>query len=108
MAAQSASRYAVLSAARPQDQMALHGRSSLPADSRTGFRSCKTQLCRKRRGMRLPVSLFLAAWESNQPTVSVNSGASVTLSAAVSAVDASYNSSLAITFMGSEARNENI
>jgi hypothetical protein len=50
----------------------------------------------------------LSAWESNQPTVSVNSGASATLSAAVSAVDASYNSSRAITFMGSEARNENI
>ncbi|KAJ7347373.1 hypothetical protein DFH08DRAFT_159896 [Mycena albidolilacea] len=40
--------------------------------------------------------------------VAINSGASATLSAAVSAVDASYNSSLAITFMGSEARNENI
>ncbi|KAJ7319411.1 hypothetical protein DFH08DRAFT_713771 [Mycena albidolilacea] len=40
--------------------------------------------------------------------VTINSGATTSLSAAVSAVDASYNSSLAITFMGSEARNENI
>jgi hypothetical protein len=40
--------------------------------------------------------------------VAVNSGATSSLSTAVSAVDASYNSSLAITFMGSEARNENI
>ncbi|KAJ7812650.1 hypothetical protein B0H14DRAFT_2523275 [Mycena olivaceomarginata] len=40
--------------------------------------------------------------------VTINSGATTSLSAAVSAVDASYNSSLAITFIGSEARNENI
>ncbi|KAJ7907285.1 hypothetical protein B0H13DRAFT_1618579 [Mycena leptocephala] len=40
--------------------------------------------------------------------VAINSGASANLSAAVSAADGSYNSSTAITFMGSEARNENI
>ncbi|KAF8208895.1 hypothetical protein K438DRAFT_1930438 [Mycena galopus ATCC 62051] len=40
--------------------------------------------------------------------VTINAGASANLSAAVSSVDASYNGSLAITFMGSEARNENI
>ncbi|KAJ7804958.1 hypothetical protein B0H14DRAFT_3773198 [Mycena olivaceomarginata] len=40
--------------------------------------------------------------------VTINSGVTTSLSAAVSAIDASYNSSLAITFMGSEARNENI
>ncbi|KAJ7099307.1 hypothetical protein B0H15DRAFT_542486 [Mycena belliarum] len=38
--------------------------------------------------------------------VSINAGASSSLSAALSAVDPSYNSSLAITFIGSEARNE--
>ncbi|KAJ7154103.1 hypothetical protein C8R46DRAFT_1006043 [Mycena filopes] len=40
--------------------------------------------------------------------VAINSGASVNLSAAVSAVDEIYNSSTALTFIGSEARNENI
>ncbi|KAJ6537651.1 hypothetical protein B0H19DRAFT_961885 [Mycena capillaripes] len=40
--------------------------------------------------------------------VTINSGASDNLSAAVSAIDGSYNSSMALTFMGSEARNENI
>ncbi|KAJ7685788.1 hypothetical protein DFH06DRAFT_1277938 [Mycena polygramma] len=40
--------------------------------------------------------------------VAINSGASANLSAAVSAADGAYNSSRAITFMGSEARNENI
>ncbi|KAJ7926211.1 hypothetical protein B0H13DRAFT_2564746 [Mycena leptocephala] len=38
----------------------------------------------------------------------VNSGASANLSAAISAADGSYNPSMAITFMASEARNENI
>ncbi|KAF8181216.1 hypothetical protein K438DRAFT_1976312 [Mycena galopus ATCC 62051] len=38
----------------------------------------------------------------------VNSGASADLFAAVFAADGAYNSSRAITFMGSEARNENI
>ncbi|KAJ7739611.1 hypothetical protein B0H16DRAFT_1891055 [Mycena metata] len=40
--------------------------------------------------------------------IAINSGASTNLSAAVSAVDESYNSSTAISFLGSEARNENI
>ncbi|KAJ6537664.1 hypothetical protein B0H19DRAFT_372573 [Mycena capillaripes] len=40
--------------------------------------------------------------------VTINLGASDNLTAAVSAIDGSYNSSMAITFMGSEARNENI
>ncbi|KAJ6480803.1 hypothetical protein C8R47DRAFT_1197934 [Mycena vitilis] len=40
--------------------------------------------------------------------VNINAGASANLSAAVSAADGTYNSSMAITFMGSEARNENI
>ncbi|KAJ7138271.1 hypothetical protein C8R44DRAFT_976059 [Mycena epipterygia] len=40
--------------------------------------------------------------------LTINAGASANLTAAVSAVDGSYNSSLAITFIGSEARNENI
>ncbi|KAJ7076436.1 hypothetical protein C8R44DRAFT_655383, partial [Mycena epipterygia] len=38
--------------------------------------------------------------------VAINAGASSNLIAAVSAIDPSYNSSLAITFVGSEARNE--
>ncbi|KAJ7706689.1 hypothetical protein B0H17DRAFT_1156325 [Mycena rosella] len=40
--------------------------------------------------------------------IAINRGASANLTAAVSAADASYNSSTAITFIGSEARNENI
>ncbi|KAJ7138228.1 hypothetical protein C8R44DRAFT_341919 [Mycena epipterygia] len=40
--------------------------------------------------------------------VAINAGASANLTAAVSTVDSSYNSSMAITFIGSEARNENI
>ncbi|KAF8198762.1 hypothetical protein K438DRAFT_1759415 [Mycena galopus ATCC 62051] len=40
--------------------------------------------------------------------ITINSGASANLSAAVSSADGSYDSSLALTFMGSEARNENI
>ncbi|KAJ7147897.1 hypothetical protein C8R43DRAFT_925992 [Mycena crocata] len=40
--------------------------------------------------------------------VTINSGASANLNAAVSAANASYDSSTAITFFGSEARNENI
>ncbi|KAK6967143.1 DUF3533 domain-containing protein [Favolaschia claudopus] len=40
--------------------------------------------------------------------VTINAGASANLAAAVAAADASYNSSLAITYIGSEARNENI
>ncbi|KAF7341151.1 DUF3533 domain-containing protein [Mycena venus] len=40
--------------------------------------------------------------------VTINSGTSDNLSAAVSAADSTYNSSLAVTFIGSEARNENI
>ncbi|KAJ7641202.1 hypothetical protein FB45DRAFT_353578 [Roridomyces roridus] len=40
--------------------------------------------------------------------VAINSGASTNLTTAVSAVDGSYNSSKAITFIASEARNENI
>ncbi|KAK7038028.1 DUF3533 domain-containing protein [Favolaschia claudopus] len=40
--------------------------------------------------------------------IAINAAASANLSAAVSAADASYDSSLAITFIGSEARNENI
>ncbi|KAJ6531060.1 hypothetical protein B0H19DRAFT_1273293 [Mycena capillaripes] len=40
--------------------------------------------------------------------VMINSRSSANLSAAVSAVDGSYNSSMAITFMASEARNKNI
>ncbi|KAJ6539890.1 hypothetical protein DFH09DRAFT_1090201 [Mycena vulgaris] len=40
--------------------------------------------------------------------VTINRGASANLTAAVSAVDGAYNSSTAITFLGSEARNENI
>ncbi|KAF7310322.1 DUF3533 domain-containing protein [Mycena indigotica] len=40
--------------------------------------------------------------------VTINRGATTNLSAAVAAVDAAYNSSSAITFFGSEARNENI
>ncbi|KAJ7154124.1 hypothetical protein C8R46DRAFT_1179015 [Mycena filopes] len=40
--------------------------------------------------------------------VAINAGASANLSAAVSAVDEVYNSSTAITFIGSEARNENV
>ncbi|KAJ7453212.1 hypothetical protein FB451DRAFT_1342589 [Mycena latifolia] len=40
--------------------------------------------------------------------VTINRGASANLTAAVSAADSSYNSSLAITFFGPEARNENI
>ncbi|KAJ7167927.1 hypothetical protein C8R46DRAFT_951059 [Mycena filopes] len=38
--------------------------------------------------------------------VAINSGASANLSTAVSAVDPSYHSTTAITFLGSEARNE--
>jgi hypothetical protein len=44
---------------------------------------------------------------ANEP-FAVNSGASANLSAAISAADGSYNPSMAITFMASEARNENI
>ncbi|KAJ7087665.1 hypothetical protein B0H15DRAFT_781298 [Mycena belliarum] len=40
--------------------------------------------------------------------VTINPGASANLSAAVSTVNSSYNSSLAVTFLGSEARNEYI
>ncbi|KAJ7651154.1 hypothetical protein FB45DRAFT_31982 [Roridomyces roridus] len=40
--------------------------------------------------------------------VAINSGATANLTSAVSAVDGSYVSSKAITFIGSEARNENI
>ncbi|KAJ7291793.1 hypothetical protein C8J57DRAFT_1458501 [Mycena rebaudengoi] len=40
--------------------------------------------------------------------VSINTGASANLAAAASAADASYNGSLAITFIGVEARNENM
>ncbi|KAJ6480711.1 hypothetical protein C8R47DRAFT_1322364 [Mycena vitilis] len=40
--------------------------------------------------------------------VMINSGASANLSAAVSTADASYDSSMAITFIGNEARNEYI
>ncbi|KAJ6534000.1 hypothetical protein DFH09DRAFT_1180836 [Mycena vulgaris] len=38
--------------------------------------------------------------------VAINAGASANLTAALSAVDSSYNSSSAITFIGAEARNE--
>ncbi|KAJ7174352.1 hypothetical protein C8R46DRAFT_892399 [Mycena filopes] len=40
--------------------------------------------------------------------VTINPGASANLSAAISAVDVSYDSSTAMTFLGSEARNEDI
>ncbi|KAJ7479077.1 hypothetical protein FB451DRAFT_1131292 [Mycena latifolia] len=40
--------------------------------------------------------------------LTIHRGASKNLTAAVFAADSSYNSSLAITFIGSEARNENI
>ncbi|KAJ7453213.1 hypothetical protein FB451DRAFT_673327 [Mycena latifolia] len=40
--------------------------------------------------------------------LTINRGATANLTAAVSVADSSYNSSLAITFIGSEARNENI
>ncbi|KAJ7453002.1 hypothetical protein B0H11DRAFT_2176500 [Mycena galericulata] len=39
---------------------------------------------------------------------SINAGASANLSAAIASADATYNSSTALTFIGSEARNENI
>ncbi|KAJ7252396.1 hypothetical protein B0H12DRAFT_1017999 [Mycena haematopus] len=45
--------------------------------------------------------------EKTWVAVAINAGASLNLSAALSEVDKSYNSSLAITFVGSEARNEN-
>ncbi|KAJ7453011.1 hypothetical protein B0H11DRAFT_2326857, partial [Mycena galericulata] len=38
----------------------------------------------------------------------INAGASANLSAAIASADATYNSSTALTFIGSEARNENI
>ncbi|KAJ7137580.1 hypothetical protein C8R43DRAFT_1072257 [Mycena crocata] len=40
--------------------------------------------------------------------LSINPGASANLTTALSSADASYNSSTAMTFIGSEARNENI
>ncbi|KAJ7184955.1 hypothetical protein C8R46DRAFT_468661 [Mycena filopes] len=40
--------------------------------------------------------------------LSINAGASANLSAAIAAATASYDSSTALTFIGSEARNENI
>ncbi|KAJ7496557.1 hypothetical protein FB451DRAFT_1074570 [Mycena latifolia] len=44
--------------------------------------------------------------EKTWVVVAINAGASSKLTAALSAIDVSYNSSLAITFIGSEARNE--
>ncbi|KAJ7060809.1 hypothetical protein C8F01DRAFT_1253287 [Mycena amicta] len=40
--------------------------------------------------------------------ITINAGASANLTSAVATADASYNSTNAITFIGSEARNENI
>ncbi|KAJ6560477.1 hypothetical protein B0H10DRAFT_2115024 [Mycena sp. CBHHK59/15] len=45
--------------------------------------------------------------EETWVALTINSGASANLTAALAAADASYNSSLAITFIGAEARNEN-
>jgi hypothetical protein len=54
------------------------------------------------------VGIFSRFWDARQPFLAVNTGASANLAAAASAADASYNGSLAITFIGVEARNENM